>query len=488
MLSDKICTVLAAMDITISDVARAGGCTPFNLNRVKNGVRTPPAASPTIRALTDGLMTIAEQRHMAGELRRLCGAEIKDSDEELRAKLIRWLFEEEPPYVRTYRKHEHGALPDDRQEPAPTSVFATRFDKLMLASGLSNRRLGHEAGLDPSYISRLRRGERIPRFQSPYLAPLCRAIRDRMTEDGKLPKLSEMTSITREALTGEDGEDELRIWLFGYGSVTGQMAADELMGTIGSIDELIRKARERIPEKIDLKEIAVSVKSESGGEPVGGEERYVGVDGLRTAVVRFLTEMIECGDDELLLYSDQPMEWMGGEYRHVLAALMSELVRRGVKIRIIHTVSRSLPELISAIEWWLPLYLSGMIKSYYCTVSVGKRFSHTLFIRRGAACIAGTSAAGLEERTIYSYSQEPAVTDMAEEAFGFLLQESLPLVELTECSVDASEEEGYIRTGKVMVKADRERVIIRRDEPPYLMFSFTHPMIVSAFRAYMNSQ
>ena len=73
MLSDRIKTVLDTMDITITDVARAGGCTPSNLNRIKNEVRTPPPTSPTIYSLTTGLMGISLARHLSGELIGLCG-------------------------------------------------------------------------------------------------------------------------------------------------------------------------------------------------------------------------------------------------------------------------------------------------------------------------------------------------------------------------------------------------------------------------------
>ena len=81
MLSDRIRSVLDEMDVTISDVARAGGCTPSNLNRIKNGVRTPRPSSPTIRCLTDGFMEVARQRDLSGELRMLCGANLRDSDD-----------------------------------------------------------------------------------------------------------------------------------------------------------------------------------------------------------------------------------------------------------------------------------------------------------------------------------------------------------------------------------------------------------------------
>lgn len=486
MLSDRIQTILEVMDVSISDVAKAGGCTPSNLNRVKNGVRTPPASSPTIRSLTGGLMVIAEQRHMKGRLAELCGAELRDSDEALREKLIGWLFEDEPPYVRTYKKRDSEKSTASLQESLPSTEFAKRLDGLMQTAGLSNRRLGFAVGLDPSYISRLRRGERMPKYQSPYLIQICRTIFDRMAEGGKLPELSAQTCIPQDVLTGEDGADELKLWLFGYEDTSVHMAANELIETIGSVDRLIKKMIETVPEKPGLDEI-ISRSEEGSGEPVGGEVRYIGIDGLRTAVTRFLADMISCGESEMLLYSDQSMEWMGGEYRTVLTALMSELVRRDVKVSAIHTVSRSLPELVSAVEWWMPLYLSGRIRSYYCTKSVGRRFSHTLFIRPGAACIAGTSVTGLESRAIYSYSQDDEVTDLAEEAFSSLLQDSLPLVEISECSADVYGEAGYIQTDNVLIKADSDQVIIGRAEPPYLMFRFTHPMIVRAFRAYMNS-
>ena len=486
MLSDKISTILEAMDVNISDVARAGGCTPSNLNRVKNGVRTPPATSPTIRFLTDGIMAIAAQRHLTGELISLCGAGLKDSDEVIRSKLIRWLYEDEPPYVRKYQKQKYEQSGTEPQASMLSVEFAKNLDELMRTADISNRRLGHETGLDPSYISRLRRGERIPRFQSPYLVQICRAVRDSMAADGKLSELSELTSLTAEELAEEDGVDEIRRWLFGYGAVTRYMAADELMGTIGSIDDIIKDAREHAREGFDVEEVLKKVEAEDGRASSWREEKYVGIDGLRMAVARFLAEMIRSGDKELLLYSDQSMEWMDGEYRKILTVLMSELIRRDVRISAIHTVNRSLAELISAVEWWMPLYLSGRITSYYCMPSAGRRFSHTLFIRPGEACIAGTSVVGLESRAIYSYSQEREVTELAEEAFNRLLKDSSPLVEIAECGNGIPEEGGFIQAEKVMVKAEADSVVIRRTESPYLMFTFTHPMIVRAFRSYMK--
>lgn len=86
-------------------------------------------------------------------------------------------------------------------------------------------------------------------------------------------------------------------------------------------------------------------------------ERYWGTDGLRNAVVRFLTEAAENGG-ELLLYSDEPMDWMAGdrEFFALWASLMVRCVKNGVRIKIIHNLDRNIKEMVAAISGWFPLY------------------------------------------------------------------------------------------------------------------------------------
>lgn len=485
MLSDRIKSMLEAMSVTISDVARAGGCTPSNLNRIKNGVRTPRPSSPTIRCLTEGFIEVARQRDLSGELRLLCGANLRDSDDTVREKLVRWLYEDEPPYVRTYTKRQDTGPDEDSRTAHPATEFSKRLDSLMRIVGLSNRRLGIESGLDPSYISRLRRGERIPKYRSPYLMQICESILECITAEGKLSEMYDLTSLSEAEITENDGAEGLRRWLFGYGSVTGYLAAEELMGTIASINDLIRAAQAVASQEYDLEKVLTGCEESDTGIGCGNEMKYIGIDGIRSAAARFLSEMIRNGEQDLLLYSDQSMDWMGGDYGLTLKVLMTELIRRKVNIRIIHTVDRSMTELIRAVEWWMPLYLSGRISSYYCRKSAGKIFSHTLFIRPGTACIAGTSAAGLESRAVYNYITDAEMAVLAEDAFNCILEESRPLVHISESGGDtgACADDGFVHADAVMVKAAPNEVIIQRIEPPYLKFTFTHPMICKAFRS-----
>ena len=48
---------------------------------------------------------------------------------------------------------------------------------------------------------------------------------------------------------------------------------------------------------------------------------------------------------------------------------------------------------------------------------------------------------------------------------------------------DTCADDGFVHADAVMVKASPNEVIIQRAEPPYLRFTFTHPMICKAFRS-----
>ncbi|MBR1606171.1 MAG: hypothetical protein IJ664_00550, partial [Clostridia bacterium] len=137
---------------------------------------------------------------------------------------------------------------------------------------------------------------------------------------------------------------------------------------------------------------------------IQSSERYWGTPGLRSAVVRFLNEAARDGG-ELLLYSDEPMDWMSAdrEFFALWAALMAACIQRDVHIRIIHNVDRGGMEMVSAIKGWLPLYISGKIEPYVSGRTRNTRFYHTVFLRPGGAGILGFFPAEAGENRWYDY-------------------------------------------------------------------------------------
>lgn len=156
---------------------------------------------------------------------------------------------------------------------------------------------------------------------------------------------------------------------------------------------------------------------------------YHGIDGLRTAVVRFLNETVNGSARELYLYSDQDMQWLVGDpaFLKVWSALMFDCVRKRVRITIIHNVNRNSDEMVSAVVNWLPLYLSGMIIPYICHTEGETRFAHTLFLSPNKACINACHFRGCEAEGNYRYiTDRTELSSLRREFDGLLAQSDSP--------------------------------------------------------------
>lgn len=92
------------------------------------------------------------------------------------------------------------------------------------------------------------------------------------------------------------------------------------------------------------------------------------MEGKRQAAEFFLLEAININTPHtLLLYSDESTEWMteNREFALKWTQLMIDVLSKGNKIKIIHTISRDLDEMLTAIRQWMPLYMTGLIEPYF---------------------------------------------------------------------------------------------------------------------------
>ncbi|MBQ1504705.1 MAG: hypothetical protein IIZ49_04845, partial [Oscillospiraceae bacterium] len=158
---------------------------------------------------------------------------------------------------------------------------------------------------------------------------------------------------------------------------------------------------------------------------------YFGTEGLRSAVVRFLTDAAREGG-ELLLYSDEPMDWMTGDrgYFALWASLMARCVNSGVRIKIIHNVDRVDTEMIDAIRGWLPLYISGRIEPFVFRKSRNPRFCHTVFLHAGHACIHGFFPADGGESRWYEYITDKKRLELLAPEYGAMLSAAAPFLKV----------------------------------------------------------
>lgn len=257
--------------------------------------------------------------------------------------------------------------------------FSEKLDFLMNITKTTNSALARFVALDASYISRLRSGKRLRpkddgfiRSMGTYFARRCvdayqqKAITDALKGVGypdadiKLPE-----GISRWLLQEGDGDAE-RVEIF----------LDSLSGMADRAMPL------RPPESDNLlfSRDAISV--------------HYGIQGKRQAVLHFLAEVTSREKpQELLLHSDEETSWMTGDpaFAQSLQVLLMRVLARGNRIKIIHTISRDLDEMLSAISQWMPLYMSGLIEPYFYPKKRDGIFKRTLFIAPETAAVVSSS-------------------------------------------------------------------------------------------------
>lgn len=382
MLSERIEALYTVLQCNNTVIARYAGCSPGNISRLKSGSRKPDPGSRTVRRFAEGVYSYADDENMLSELRSLCGAQDTVREKMLPA-LTEWLFETGSITLPTHR-----VLPKSKQiRSLQKRKFAEKLDQAMNLLDLSNRKLASRLNVDVSLISRYRRGIHSPHGNLSLSEKLADELLYQAKKTGRQSDLASCCSVKEE----EINVPVIMEWLYAVPKDDRTALAKALLRSLSDLPSISGLLSE-VPETVISAE----------------DSLYWGNDGLQNAVVRFLSEASQNGG-EMILYSDEPMDWMSGdpEYFSLWASLMLRCVSRGVKIRIIHNVNRDLREMIDAIRGWYPLYVSGMIEPYVFSGAGNTRFYHTVFLHENRACIRGFFPVNGGRARWYDYITEP---------------------------------------------------------------------------------
>lgn len=386
------------------------------VSHLRNGDRIPKPGHAAAERLARAVYICAAEKNALDSLCRRIGTTSKAGDEEICAAIGAWLFDTPNAAAKRHPETAHA-----QREPRSVNSFGNRLGLAMELANVSAVRLARALNVDASLVSKYRSGLRVPRVNHPIIHDIGTALAARIYSLDRIAGLSRLVGMPQAELPDEKtGAQRLEAWLRDFRTVDTSLIERFLEG-MDAFPQNSKQPLLSVEDAVD--EAALAERAEV----------YEGTEGLRSAVLRFLGSAVKNGQRELYLYSDQSIDWMISDKTFFLrwASLMSAYVRGGGKICIVHNVDRGLEEMISAIRSWLPLYLSGGIESYYCLRHGGERFSHTLFLAPGSACIFGTHVASRETHTRYRYLTDAAELAYYRAAFDDLLSDCRQLMTIS---------------------------------------------------------
>ncbi len=299
--------------------------------------------------------------------------------------------------------------------------FSQKLDFLMTITKTTNSALARYTSLDPSYISRLRNGSRIPVDSSSYLKAMADYFSRHCQDPIKKSALSDILG-NPSIKTHTPGKVSSYIyqWLL-------QQPKDESLPIEGFLQNLSHLDLKRPPAPI-----TGSVPSLPAGSPVSAEAFY-GPEGKREAVIAFLMKVIaQPSPRTLYLFSDEELSWLSGskEFLARWAALLSQAIQKGNRIKIIHTVSRNIDEMITAISEWLPIYMSGAIEPYYYPRLRDGIYKRTLFLAPDTAAVVSHSITDRASGKVNLLLTDPLVIQALIKEFNDYLYLCRPLMQI----------------------------------------------------------
>lgn len=257
--------------------------------------------------------------------------------------------------------------------------FHEKLDFLMTITNTSNSFLAQKVNLDPSHISRIRRGLRSTPKNEFVIRKITDILVGRCESEYQRKILFDAVKIDYCISNSELITDMTLTWFIDK-NIEQNNKNHDVFGYLNS--------EHTIPNE------AEHLKEEYNYNPNNNISVYYGLDGKRKATLLFLNNILAHHKPQtVLLYSNEAVDWLTEEtaIAKKILDLIMQILLKGNKITIIHSVSRDLDEILNLIRHWLPFYMTGQVEPYYYPKKRDRVFKQTMFISPGVSAVISSS-------------------------------------------------------------------------------------------------
>jgi transcriptional regulator with XRE-family HTH domain len=384
---------IAAIGCSGKELAEISGLSPAMISRYRAGTRVPARESESFCKLAAGVETLAKTANTA-DISELSVAEA------LAETLIGFDF--------------------DR--------IAANFNELILTLDLNLSELAREMNYDASYISRIRSRQRRPSDPEAFADGVCRFAAHRRARAADKAAVSMLIGCSPEEIAEERTYYAvLKKWLF---SGTAEKP-DRIGDFLAKLDEF------------DLGEYTNSIHFDSIKLPtvpfvLPTSKSYYGIKQMREGELAFLkATVLSQSEESVFMCSDMEMKDMAEDMdfgkKWMLGIAM--MLKKGLRLNIIHDIDRPFGEMILGLENWIPIYMTGQISPYYLRGARSGVYCHLNYVS-GAAALCGEGIAGYHEKAKYYLTKNRDEIAYYREKATLLMKKAHPLMEIYRSSYE----------------------------------------------------
>lgn len=347
------------LDCTAKDLAENSGLSAATISRYKSGERIPEDGSENFDRLINGIVSIAENKKIPNIT-------------------VQSVSEAFSPYVRNNVDIAH---------------LQKNFHTLLTVVPINISDLARFLNYDPSYISRIRNGQRQPANPTEFARKISIFVTKHFQTVEQKAVISSLINCPMEELSNyTDFQDRMTNWLLaGSGAVK-----DSMTIFLEKLDEF--NLNEYI-HSIHFNEL--KIPSVPFQIPIS--RTYWGIKEMMESELDFLkATVLSKSTAPVIMYSDMPMKEMAKdpEFPKKWMFGMAMMLKKGLHLYQIHNLDRSFDEMMLGLESWIPMYMTGLISPYYLKNTQNNTFLHLLKVS-GSAALSGEAITGCHENGKY---------------------------------------------------------------------------------------
>ena len=343
------------LDCTAKDLAENSGLSAATISRYRSGERIPEDGSENFDRLINGIVSIAENKKIPNIT-------------------VQSVSEAFSPYVRNNVDIAH---------------LQKNFHTLLTVVPINISDLARFLNYDPSYISRIRNGQRQPANPTEFARKISIFVTKHFQTVEQKAVISSLINCPMEELSNyTDFQDRMTNWLLaGSGAVK-----DSMTVFLEKLDEF--NLNEYI-HSIHFNEL--KIPSVPFQIPIS--RTYWGIKEMMESELDFLkATVLSKSTAPVIMYSDMPMKEMAKdpEFPKKWMFGMAMMLKKGLHLYQIHNLDRSFDEMMLGLESWIPMYMTGLISPYYLKNVQNNTFLHLLKVS-GSAALSGEAITGCHE-------------------------------------------------------------------------------------------
>lgn len=347
------------LDCTAKDLAENSGLSAATISRYRSGERIPEDGSENFDRLINGIFSIAENKKIPNIT-------------------VQSVSEAFSPYVRNNVDIAH---------------LQKNFHTLLTVVPINISDLARFLNYDPSYISRIRNGQRQPANPTEFARKISIFVTKHFQTVEQKAVISSLINCPMEELSNyTDFQDRMTNWLLaGSGTVK-----DSMTVFLEKLDEF--NLNEYI-HSIHFNEL--KIPSVPFQIPIF--RTYWGIKEMMESELDFLkATVLSKSTAPVIMYSDMPMKEMAKdpEFPKKWMFGMAMMLKKGLHLYQIHNLDRSFDEMMLGLESWIPMYMTGLISPYYLKNVQNNTFLHLLKVS-GSAALSGEAITGCHENGKY---------------------------------------------------------------------------------------